>query len=138
MKGRGIVACLGGGSNASNRRQIALALAAGNSVICQSAISDRIMTALSKAGAPDDLITGSPAGPSVHEAVLLDSRVKAVSFDGDAESRKAIRSALARRDGAIAPLLSSLDPPWRYAVERTLTINTTAAGGDVRLLSLPE
>lgn len=138
LKGRGIVACLGGGSNAVNRRQIALSLAGGNSVICQSAISDRVMAALSKAGAPDDLVTGSPAGPAIHEAILLDPRIRAVSFDGDSASRKAIRSVLARRDGAIAPLLSSLDQPWRYAVERTLTINTTAAGGDVRLLSLPE
>jgi RHH-type proline utilization regulon transcriptional repressor/proline dehydrogenase/delta 1-pyrroline-5-carboxylate dehydrogenase len=46
--------------------------------------------------------------------------------------------ALAARSGALTPLLSSVDAPWRYAVERTLTINTTAAGGDVRLLSLPE
>jgi RHH-type proline utilization regulon transcriptional repressor/proline dehydrogenase/delta 1-pyrroline-5-carboxylate dehydrogenase len=138
MKGRGIIACLGGGPASANRRQIALALAAGNAVICPSTLSDRITQALSKAGAPDDLVTGLPSGHAIHEAVLLDSRIRAVSFDGDAVSRKAVRSALARRSGAIAPLLCSLDQPWRYAVERTLTINTTAAGGDVRLLSLPE
>ncbi len=138
MKGRGIIACLGGGPASANRRQIALALAAGNAVICPSTLSDRITQALSKAGAPDDLVTGLPSGHAIHEAVLLDSRIRAVSFDGDAGSRKAVRSALARRSGAIAPLLCSLDQPWRYAVERTLTINTTAAGGDVRLLSLPE
>ena len=64
--------------------------------------------------------------------------MRAVAFDGAAASAKAISEALTRRKGPIAPLLSSADDPARFATERTLTINTTAAGGDVRLLSLPE
>lgn len=138
MKGRGVITCLGGGTPAANRREIALALAAGNAVLCPSKIGDRAADALSRAGAPSDLVTGLPIGPSVHEATLLDSRIKAVVFDGAETSRGALLSVMARREGSIAPLLSSLDAPWRFAVERTLTINTTAAGGDVRLLSLPE
>ncbi len=138
MKGRGVIVCLGGGANAANRKQIALALAAGNSVLCASTLGDRAIDALVKAGAPADLVIGLPIGPSIHEAALLDTRVRGVAFDGAADSRAAIKRALARRDGPIIPLLSSLDAPWRYATERTLTINTTAAGGDVRLLSLPE
>lgn len=138
MKGRGVVVCLGGGTNAANRKQIALALAAGNAVLAPASLGDRAADALNRAGAPADLVVGLPIGPSVHEAALLDSRIRAAVFDGDADSRRAIKSVLARRDGAIAPLLSSLDGPWRFATERTLTINTTAAGGDVRLLSLPE
>jgi RHH-type proline utilization regulon transcriptional repressor/proline dehydrogenase/delta 1-pyrroline-5-carboxylate dehydrogenase len=138
MKGRGVVICLGGGSAAANRRQIALALAAGNAVLCSSTISDKIDDALSKAGAPAHLATGLPIGPAIHEAALLDPRIRAVVFDGAPQSRAAILSTMATRAGSIAPLLSSLDAPWRFATERTLTINTTAAGGDVRLLSLPE
>lgn len=138
MKGRGVVVCLGAGSAAANRRQIALALAAGNAVLCPSQIGDRAADALSKAGAPGELVTGLAIGPAVHEAALLDSRVRAVAFDGAPAARGALLAAMARREGPIAPLLSSLDEPWRFAVERTLTINTTAAGGDVRLLSLPD
>ncbi|MEK7266537.1 MAG: L-glutamate gamma-semialdehyde dehydrogenase, partial [Pseudomonadota bacterium] len=138
MKGRGVVVCLGAGTPAANRKQIALALAAGNAVLCPSHIGDRAADALSKAGAPGELVTGLAIGPAVHEAALLDSRVRAVVFDGVQASRGALLAVMARRDGPIAPLLSSLDAPWRFAVERTLTINTTAAGGDVRLLSLPE
>jgi len=138
MKGRGVVICLGGGSAAANRRQIALALAAGNAVLCSSAISDRIDEALAKAGAPAHLVTGLPISPAIHEAALLDPRIRAVVFDGALRSRAAILSTMAARAESIAPLLSSLDSPWRFATERTLTINTTAAGGDVRLLSLPE
>ncbi|OFW98939.1 MAG: hypothetical protein A3E78_08175 [Alphaproteobacteria bacterium RIFCSPHIGHO2_12_FULL_63_12] len=138
LKGRGVVVCLGGGSPAANRRQIALALAAGNAVLCPSQIADRLEAALTKAGAPGDLATGIAIGPAVHQGALLDSRIRAAVFDGAHASRGALLAVLARRDGPIAPLLSSLDAPWRFAVERTLTINTTAAGGDVRLLSLPE
>ena len=138
LKGRGIVACLGGGTPIANRRQIALALAAGNAVLAPANLADRIAAALSRAGAPEDLLIALPFGASLHEAVLLDPRVRAVACDGDPQARREIRRVMARRAGSIAPLLSSLDEAWRYATERTLTINTTAAGGDVRLLSLPD
>ncbi|MFZ5616849.1 MAG: bifunctional proline dehydrogenase/L-glutamate gamma-semialdehyde dehydrogenase PutA [Pseudomonadota bacterium] len=138
LKGRGVVLCLGGGTDAANRRQIALALAAGNSILCPAALGDKIAAALAKAGAPENLITSLPVASAIHEAALLDGRIRAVVFDGEPESRKALQSVLAQREGAIAPLLSSVDAAWRYGAERTLTINTTAAGGDVRLLSLPD
>ncbi len=138
LKGRGAVLCLGGGTEAANRRQIALALSAGNAVISTAPLAELIARALGQAGAPDHLVIGLPAGASVNEGALIDPRVRAVVFDGTAEARKAIAGALARRTGPIAPLLSSADDPARFATERTLTINTTAAGGDVRLLSLPE
>ena len=138
LKGRGVVVCLGGGLPAANRRQVALALAAGNAVICPSGLGDRLAAVLVKMGAPAHLVSGAAFDISVHEAYLLDPRVRAVAFDGDAESRGALLRALARREGSIAPLLSSLDRPDRFASERCLTINTTAAGGDVRLLSLPD
>jgi len=138
LKGRGVILCLGGGNQAANRRQIALALAAGNAVIAAPALVETIASALGGAGAPEHLVVSLPAGGAVNEAAIADPRVRAVAFDGAKGSRKAIVAALARRPGPIAPLLSSVDEPARYASERTLTINTTAAGGDVRLLSLPE
>jgi RHH-type proline utilization regulon transcriptional repressor/proline dehydrogenase/delta 1-pyrroline-5-carboxylate dehydrogenase len=138
LKGRGVVLCLGGGSDAANRRQIALALAAGNAVIAAQPVADKIERALAGAGAPDHLVVSLPAGVGVNEGAIIDSRVRAAVFDGAMPARQAIAGALSRRTGPIAPLLSSLDEPARFASERTLTINTTAAGGDVRLLSLPE
>jgi RHH-type proline utilization regulon transcriptional repressor/proline dehydrogenase/delta 1-pyrroline-5-carboxylate dehydrogenase len=138
LKGRGIVLCLGGGTEAADRRQLALALAAGNAVISNLPIAEKAANALMAAGAPDHLIVTLPVGAAINEAALLDPRVRAVAFDGAAEACSRIAAALARRTGPIAPLLASVDPPARFATERTLTINTTAAGGDVRLLSLPE
>jgi RHH-type proline utilization regulon transcriptional repressor/proline dehydrogenase/delta 1-pyrroline-5-carboxylate dehydrogenase len=138
LKGRGVVLCLGGGSDAANRRQLALALAGGNAVAALEPLAEKAARALAGAGAPDHLVVSLPAGAAVNEAALLDPRVRAVVFDGDAASAKLVSETLTRRKGPIAPLLSSADEPARFATERTLTINTTAAGGDVRLLSLPE
>ncbi len=138
LKGRGVVLCLGGGSEAANRRQLAMALAAGNAIVALQPLADKVAEALAAAGAPTHLVVSLPAGAAVNEAAILDPRIRAVAFDGRLDSRRAIAGALARRTGPIAPLLSSADDPARFATERTLTINTTAAGGDVRLLSLPE
>ncbi|MDZ7628595.1 MAG: bifunctional proline dehydrogenase/L-glutamate gamma-semialdehyde dehydrogenase PutA [Parvularculaceae bacterium] len=138
LKGRGVVLCLGGGNDAANRRQLALALAGGNAIVAVEPLAEKASRALTSAGAPEHLVVSLTAGGAVNEAALLDPRVRAVAFDGESASRKAICETLARRTGPIAPLLSSADSPARFATERTLTINTTAAGGDVRLLSLPE
>ncbi|WP_425409049.1 bifunctional proline dehydrogenase/L-glutamate gamma-semialdehyde dehydrogenase PutA [Hyphococcus sp.] len=135
QRGRGVALCLGG--NGALINQVACALAAGNPVL---ALHDDAMAALSnaldKSGAPDGLLT--VLGENTTSALLLDDRISAVVFDGGEKGRAEIESVLARRSGPIIPLLSTMDEPWRFATERTLTINTTAAGGDVRLLSLTE
>ena len=43
---------------------------------------------------------------------------------------------LCQREGAILPLLSAFDAPERFYHERTVTINTTAAGGNASLLAM--
>jgi RHH-type proline utilization regulon transcriptional repressor/proline dehydrogenase/delta 1-pyrroline-5-carboxylate dehydrogenase len=135
LRGRGVALCLGGDD--ALYRQAALALATGNTVIAADGERLRALaTALENCGAPDgvfitlDEITSS--------GMFLDDRVSTAVYDGGTDGRAVIEAVLAKREGPIIPLLSSLDEPWRFATERTLTINTTAAGGDVRLLSLTE
>jgi RHH-type transcriptional regulator, proline utilization regulon repressor / proline dehydrogenase / delta 1-pyrroline-5-carboxylate dehydrogenase len=67
-------------------------------------------------------------------AELLDGMADGVISDGDGRER--IARFLARRPGAIIPLLSVADDPERYFHERTLTIDTTAAGGNASLLAM--
>jgi RHH-type proline utilization regulon transcriptional repressor/proline dehydrogenase/delta 1-pyrroline-5-carboxylate dehydrogenase len=138
LKGRGPALLLGADEGKSSARQFALALASGASIIASSGFAEKVAAGLSAAGAPDELVLAFVFGDAIHEGPLLDSRIRLVVFDGDAASRARLTGILARREGPLAPLLSSKDEPWRFAVERTLTINTTAAGGDVRLLSLQE
>jgi RHH-type proline utilization regulon transcriptional repressor/proline dehydrogenase/delta 1-pyrroline-5-carboxylate dehydrogenase len=50
-----------------------------------------------------------------------------------------LRSELAARDGALVPLILSdvrNFPLYRLAVERVITVNTTAAGGNATLIML--
>ena len=47
----------------------------------------------------------------------------------------ALRKALAGRDGPILPVLTAEDPPARFSHERAISIDTTAAGGNVALLA---
>ncbi|MEM9616781.1 MAG: bifunctional proline dehydrogenase/L-glutamate gamma-semialdehyde dehydrogenase PutA [Pseudomonadota bacterium] len=136
LRGRGVVLCLGGGDHEGAIKQIMLALAAGNCVLAiDNDGAKAVAAALRKIDLPEGVFTIIDDAPS---AMLHDSRIRAVVFDGGADARRAIQSDLAKRNGAIIPLLSSFDRPWRFATERTLTVNTTAAGGDVRLLSLGE
>ncbi|MEX0644071.1 MAG: bifunctional proline dehydrogenase/L-glutamate gamma-semialdehyde dehydrogenase PutA [Parvularculaceae bacterium] len=136
LKGRGAVLCLGDSSAIG--RQMALALAAGDSILAFNDLALALAGALAEAGAPGIAHKLQGDGAQASAELLSNERIKAVAFDGGAEARSAIAAVLAARPGAIVSLLSSRDQPWRYAVERTLTINTTAAGGDVRLLSLPD
>jgi RHH-type proline utilization regulon transcriptional repressor/proline dehydrogenase/delta 1-pyrroline-5-carboxylate dehydrogenase len=138
LKGRGPALILGANDASATARQFALALAAGDSIIAGSGLTEKVAAALSAAGAPDDLVLGFVFGDAIHDGPLLDTRIRLVVFDGDATSTARVAAILARREGPLAPLLTSKDAPWRFAVERTLTVNTTAAGGDVRLLSLQE
>lgn len=135
QRGRGVTLCLGG--NDMLAQQIVLALAAGNPTIAVNEnASQSLAREISTAGAPEGVL--SVIGEDATTSLLLDDRVRAVVYDGGERGRGTIEAILAERKGPIIPLLSSLDEPWRFATERTLTINTTAAGGDVRLLSLTE
>ncbi len=138
LRGRGVALCLGGGDVESNHRQVALALAAGNAVIVADGSGAALTKAIAEAGAPENLVQFISAGLSFPSALLNHDQIRLVVSDAGNTVRASIAVALAQRIGAIIPLLSSQDDPWRFAVERTLTINTTAAGGDVRLLSLGE
>ncbi len=137
LRGRGVALCLGGADAETSFHQIALALAAGNCAITTDPAAASLATAIERAADGLPGIVHCFPGP-VRQALLLDGRVSAVIFDGGSEGRADIEKILAKREGSIIPLLSCLDGPWRFATERTLSINTTAAGGDVRLLSLGE
>ncbi len=64
----------------------------------------------------------------------VDGITAVVSFSDEID-RKAIRQAIAARDGAIVALFSTDDFAERCLVERHICIDTTAAGGNVSLLS---
>jgi RHH-type proline utilization regulon transcriptional repressor/proline dehydrogenase/delta 1-pyrroline-5-carboxylate dehydrogenase len=125
---RGSVACVADGEEAL-RAQAQLALACGNTVLLsRSAPAERVATAL--------------GGRCRIVADALAAAPDAVLFAGSEERALAIRQTLAGSDGPIVPMLYvDADRPGdalRLVWERTLTINTTASGGNATLLSLAE
>ncbi len=105
---RGRLLCLGGDSADILERQIARVRATGNEPVIVQSLDDGFS--------------------------LIDSDIDGVVADGDLRARVATK--IARREGAILPLMSAFDPPQRYFLERVITENITAAGGNASLLAM--
>ncbi len=96
------------------------------------------------------LLTASPAAENIARDIgtgceivadPLGSAPDAVMFDGSAAAAALLRQRLAAQNGALVPLLLPREGVYataRLVCERTLAINTTAAGGNASLLSLTE
>ncbi len=104
---RGPILCLGPGA-AAMQAQVAAVQAAGGVAVAASV--------------PAADLTGLPGVDAV------------VSYAPDADLR-ALRQALADRDGPLVPLWAEGDLSDRVVLERHLCVDTTAAGGNVALLS---
>jgi len=121
------------------------ALMAGNSVILCS--DDHELTVqLSRAfsSMPTNLIQ-MVSYDAYHQ--LLESDVRSVGYVGNASVERSINRQLAKRTGAIAPLISETNLAGgslvvdthlslRFITEKTRTINITAVGGNATLLEL--
>ena len=107
---RGRVLCLGGVADGVEQlaNQIAVATATGNEVVTLPA-------------------GGDPLAAAADPAVAL---VAAAGAD-----LRRLREALARRDGPIVSLAAGAPDPVCFVIERTLSIDVTAAGGNVALLA---
>ncbi len=139
LSGRGIALCLG--PDGWLDRQVLRALATGNAVLAAvtpsaQAAADTLRTVLEASGAPADLLQLVAIDDGRLPAdLLMSADIDAVCADLDPPAQAAIRQTLAQRRGTIVPLVRCQDPIARLTVERTLTINTAAAGGDAQLLA---
>jgi RHH-type proline utilization regulon transcriptional repressor/proline dehydrogenase/delta 1-pyrroline-5-carboxylate dehydrogenase len=130
---RGTILCLGPDAE-SAVEQAGTALSQGNKVVviapgAEKALADAIKAGLPVLAAdgvidPDALtqLEGYAAITSVAEKPLL----------------KQYRQALARRDGALLPIITEHNLDQRYVIERHLCIDTTAAGGNASLIASAE
>ncbi|MDB5838249.1 MAG: putA [Herminiimonas sp.] len=134
-----------------------LAFAPRGRVLCAAGSGDALLNQLAAV-----LATGNTAYLAGPAAELLpaglpqqvrDSIETGKRFDGDAGGRldialvdatqaAAVRPALAARDGALVPVIETLElnpiPLWRLVAERSLSVNTTAAGGNASLMTLAQ
>lgn len=130
LKARGTVLCLGPDPR-SLLDQAAQALAAGNAVLAVAPGAVQSLRALRKQGRlPLAVVNGDcPA------EALRDLPIDAVAYAGPQETRIAFRRALADRDGPILPLVTTRIDPIAYCAERSVCVDTTAAGGNAMLLA---
>lgn len=141
LHGRGVFLCLGGDEKVS-LVQAVRSLSAKNAVVIavpegRHVMLSRFQSTLERAGAPKGLFNIFVCStPKISSEIFSIAGISGVVFDGVDAMRTDLARILADKSSAILPLLSCTDDPERFAVERVVTINTTAAGGNVELLSM--
>jgi RHH-type proline utilization regulon transcriptional repressor/proline dehydrogenase/delta 1-pyrroline-5-carboxylate dehydrogenase len=126
---RGTVVCAGPTTEAL-LSQVIQALGAGNAVIAVAPGAPAVLAPLISRGMPLAAADGiiDPAG-------LAGMEIAAVAIAGDETRLRAVRQALAARDGPIVGMITALIDPLAYFHERSVCVDTTAAGGNASLLS---
>ena len=126
---RGTVLCLGPDPDAL-MAQCVQALGAGNRVIAIAPDAARRTTTLSKTSLPFVALDGA-----IDPALLAVMPLELVAVAGDL---KEFRRNLSQRPGPIVPVIDRLIDPASYCAEKTICIDTTAAGGNASLLAETE
>ena len=124
---RGTILCLGGDTPDALERQIERVHQAGNKVI--AAMPDVASPSLKRAEKTITYCTQAEA-----EVLLETGAIDAVMAEGALLESASAR--LSERAGPILQVLSADDDAERFYHERTVTINTTAAGGNASLLAM--
>ena len=106
------------------------ALAAGNAVLAVAPGAPSALQPLTGKGLPIAAIDGTP---DAADLAALD--IDVVAFAGEADRARDIRQALAEKSGPIVPLVTEVLYPAAYAHERSVCVDTTAAGGNASLLA---
>ena len=133
---RGILICLGGGAAQDIVDQVFIALSTGNSVLVlttpetQETIT-RIKAALNEITSAQSLLQTITTN-EIGGALCAD--INGIVVEGPAQNK--VTEFVWNLEGPIHPILSKNDEPERFIIERTVTINTTAAGGNATLLAL--
>lgn len=146
LHGRGTLACLCEDDTplSAFTAQITAALIAGNSVIAiapqQSLLlCGYLVSLLYEEGI--GMETLQLAQDDLRNKLISNDKICAISHVGNGETSKEITKELSQRSGAITPLITEIGNPHyihRLVLERTLSVNITAAGGNASLLTLDE
>jgi len=134
MNAVGVLVCLQGEDTAQWVASVIQCLALGNAVIAigQDDFPAPLANLLSQF--PASFLVGKLA---TGEYTSL-QRIAGVTCTGNEAQLRSLRQALAQRDGAILPLVTSTHDISPLVEETTLCIDTTAAGGNASLLALEE
>jgi RHH-type proline utilization regulon transcriptional repressor/proline dehydrogenase/delta 1-pyrroline-5-carboxylate dehydrogenase len=127
LHGRGLILCLG----PDVLRQTVIALATGNAVL--AAAGPAVAGLLAHPGLAG--VARSFAWSGDLAEVLALAGLAGVAFHDTSERLREARQHLAAREGPLIALIEAPFEPLRFVTERTLSIDITAAGGNVSLLA---
>ncbi|ASG68129.1 bifunctional proline dehydrogenase/L-glutamate gamma-semialdehyde dehydrogenase [Francisella halioticida] len=163
LKGRGLAVSICSSCDQLIRfvGQTTAALLSGNTVIAKPAYTGKltaykIVELMLKAGISSKVIHLVLSDKEeISSALFFNSKVALVTFSGSVSAVKQVHQALALRRGAIIPFVAesvveegkrtslaieTASPLYlrRFVVEKTVSIDTTASGGNASLMSLEE
>lgn len=131
----GLIACLSPWSSpfAAFMRQIAFALAAGNSVLAKPAAqtpftAEAAIQHLHRAGVPDTALHFLPGNEAVGEELVSDRRIDGVLFTGSTPVSKIVSRLIANRTGRTGAPVSLIA---RCGGQNTLLVDSSAQPGQV-------
>ena len=130
---RGVVLCLGPDAE-SAIEQAGTALSQGNKVVVIAPGVEKLLADAIKAGLPVAAVDGLLEP----DALIQLNGYEAVTSVAEKPLLKQYRQALAKRDGALLPIITEHKLDQRYVIERHLCIDTTAAGGNASLIASAE
>ncbi|WP_118132947.1 bifunctional proline dehydrogenase/L-glutamate gamma-semialdehyde dehydrogenase PutA [Oceanicella sp. SM1341] len=110
--------------------QAILALGTGNRVLAVAPGARAALAPLLAAGAPLVAVDGVPDMASVTAAPF-----DVAALRHGSPGLAALRAALSAKEGPLVPLVGGVDRPAAYCAERTLSIDTTASGGNAELMA---
>ena len=126
---RGRVLCLGPDADLV-LMQAVQALAVGNAVLAVAPGAPAALQPLLGKGLPIAALDGTVAPDE-----LAQLAIDVVASAAEPNRQRALRQALAGRDGPIVPFIAETLSPAAYAQERAVCVDTTAAGGNASLLA---
>ena len=149
FEARGVLACVVDANDSIARSLVAASatLLSGNAVLllCEAGALQALQTAcamISSAGFPQEAVALVPfADLAVLEEIIREAPIAGVVTAESGAFSPIVRRSLASREGGILPLI---DEPFgpnylaRFFYEKTISVNTAAAGGNTDLLSQRE
>jgi RHH-type transcriptional regulator, proline utilization regulon repressor / proline dehydrogenase / delta 1-pyrroline-5-carboxylate dehydrogenase len=121
------------------------ALAAGNTLVAvienkkQKQIADLFVDAVNRTGITDHVFSTTPL--SYLNQVLMDENISGAIVDWKSDWQGYLSQKIAERIGEILPVICEPNKQtlfYRLVTEKTVSIDTTAAGGNASLMTMAE
>jgi len=125
---RGRLLLLGAGEVLVEMARVALGY--GNQIVIVTPEISSQLAQLQMVGAPIDILEGQ-----FDVNALADMDVDGLCLAASGEFAQEVRRSIAKRDGAIVPVITNAFDVAGYVHERAICIDTTAAGGNASLLA---